>query len=623
MKQVISNNADNKLRLFILNLIIIASTIIIAFYLFYLQIIKGFEFKEKAINVTLREIPIPAQRGLIYDRNYNIPLVNNIDSFAVNMIPGYIDKKEREKIFESLSSALSISVDEIKRKVPTKYYGHYQPIEIKSAVSFKTVSNIAENIENFNGITWNSKPIRGYRDNTSISHIVGYVGDITTEELILLYNQGYNYSSTIGKSGIEKQYDDILRGKDGKSYKVVDVKEKQLETNLQNEIPPEPGKTLVLTIDRNLQQLCEKALGERIGAVVVLKPATGEVLAMVSYPWYDPNIFYSEGGLKKYDELRMDPRYPFLNRTVQSAYPPASTFKILMSTAFIEEKAFPITQLVNCSGKMILGDRVAKCWQEYGHGKLDFFGGLENSCNVYFWTVGVYYLKIDNIVRYAKEFGLGVKTGIDLPEESSGFLPTPEWKLNTRNTPWFAGDTMNMSIGQGFTTATPLQLADATAFVANEGKIYKPHILKEIRDPITGQIIKSVNKEVIHEAQISDSTFKLVQEAMRKVVTKGTARYFITTNAVEVAGKTGSSETGIEEFYHSWFTSFAPYQTDNPDDRIVVTAIVEGFSALKEKWWASKTANIIYQGYFAHQTFEEAMVTLYPWLKNQYRIGNE
>ncbi|MBN2535342.1 MAG: penicillin-binding protein 2 [Spirochaetales bacterium] len=610
----------SKARILFINILITASLSILIIYLFTLQIVEGIKYQKRAKEILKRDIPIIAQRGQIYDRYYDVPLVYNIDSFAVNVIPGDIPDEIKEEVFFRLARVLQIEVSDVKKKTPVKYYNNYQPREIKSGVSYPKIAYIAEHVEDFPGVTWHNKPIRGYFFVDSLAHILGYTGDITNDELNTLYNKGYTLNSTIGKSGIEKQYDFILKGKDGKRFKIVDVKEKQLTAKTDEDIPPEPGQTLVLTIDRHLQLLAQKALGERIGAVVVLKPATGEILAMVSYPWFDPGIFYSESAAEKFKDLSLDIRFPFLNRAIQAQYPPASVFKIIMSTAMIEEGSFPISDIINCKGEMELGDRVAHCWKEHGHGKVDFFKAFANSCNIYFYTVGVENIKIDSIVRYARIFGLGSQTGIDLPEESPGFLPTPEWKYKKEHMKWLGGDTMNISIGQGWVTVTPLQLANVVAMIANEGTVYKPHVLKQIRDSITGDSIKEIQREELQKALISKKTFELVKKAMRTVVTDGTG-YFITTRAVKVAGKTGTPETGQEDRYHSWFASYAPYDSDNPEDYVVVVGIIEASNI--EEWWASRTANIIYQGIFANQTYEEALVTLYPWMRNRIKQAEE
>ncbi len=285
-------------------------------YLFYLQLVRGFEFKLRARAVARRVLPIPAQRGEIFDRNFDLPLVVNQDSFAVDIIPGELNAIEREELWARLSPVLRMSVDTLKKKVPPKYYYLYQPVEIKSGVNFETITYLAEHIDDFKGITWHNKPIRHYLETGSIVHIIGHVGDISREEIQVLYNRGYSFGSVLGKSGIEKQYDTVLRGKDGKRFRTVDVREKYLAQETEENISPVPGKNLVLTIDRRIQRLSEEALGERIGSVLVLKPATGEVLALVSYPYFDPNIFYTDRAAVEYDRLSLDPSFPFINRAI-------------------------------------------------------------------------------------------------------------------------------------------------------------------------------------------------------------------------------------------------------------------------------------------------------------------
>ncbi len=601
---------DVKRRLVTLGVLISGVFLILMGHLFYLQVIRGWEYKRRAREVARRELPIPAQRGEIYDRHNDMPLVVNQDSFAVDLIPGEVDAAQREEVFQKVARVLDVPVEDIRKDIPPKYYHLYQPIEIKGGVDFETIAYLAEHFEQFPGISWHNKPIRNYLETGSIAHVIGYVGDITREEIQVLYNRGYNLGTVLGKSGIEKRYDALLRGKDGRRFRTVDVREKSLKQKPDEDVPPEPGKNLVLTIDRRIQRLAEKALGERTGSVVVLQPDTGEVLALVSYPTFDPNLFFTDKAASEFSRLSLDPDFPFINRAIQSAYPPASTFKVIMSTALVEEEVFPLTRQIVCNGFIEYGDRIFRCWVRAGHGPLDFFGGLAQSCDVYFYTVGDE-LGVERIDSYARDFGLGEPTGIDLPGEVGGFLPTPEWKQKTRHMKWLGGDTLNMSIGQGFLTVTPLQMANAVAMIANEGKVYRPHLLKEVRDPATGAVLERVEPEVMHTSHVRRSTFRTVQRAMRGVITDGTANVVITTKAVEVAGKTGTAEMGLEDDWHSWFVAYAPYDDQDPRQRVVLVVMVEGGNGWE--WWAPKAADVILQGIFANQSFEEAVKTLRPW----------
>ena len=593
-----------KARLIFLMIIITLAIAGYSVYLASMQIINFSEYQRRAREVSSRETVILAQRGEIYDRNKDYPVVMNIPSFAIYITPGEISDEEKEKVIINCSTRLNIDEQELRNKIPLGTAGSFQPIEIKEAVQYEEITYIAEHIEDFPGISWQAKPIRGYAEQGSISHIIGYVGNITSEDLQVLYNKGYDRNSTIGKSGIEKQYDMILRGQNGSRMRTVDVKGRRIEGDLQIS-PPENGNSLVLTIDRNIQKLCEKALGERIGSVVVLKPSTGEVLAMVSYPYYDPNLFYTDQRKEEYNRLSLDPRFPFLNRAIQSGYAPASTFKVIMTTAVLEENAFPLDKTVTCNGSLTLGDRTFNCHKLSGHGPLNLASGLAESCNVFFYTMGVEYLGIDKIAEYAERLGYGERTGIDLPGEIRGLVPTPEWKEEVYHTVWVGGDTMNVSIGQGALNVTPLQMASAISLIVNEGFSYKPHILKQVIDQSTGEVIEEVTPEILKTSNISRETFITLKDYMRGVITDGTAKWVITTQAVEAAGKTGTGQIGLEDQWDSWFASFAPYKTDDPDEQIVLVINVEGVN--EWEWWAPKAADIILQGIFADQTYEEVL----------------
>jgi penicillin-binding protein 2 len=504
-------------------------------------------------------------------------------------------------------------VEDIEQKIPPKTWRQFQPIEVKGGVTLQSIAAIAERLEEFRGVSWHNKPIRSYVESGTLAHVIGYVGDITRDELQVLYNKSYAPGTTLGKSGVEKQYDDILRGRDGKRFRIVDVKEKGVSGAEEKIEPPTAGQNVVLTIDRGIQRLAEQALGPRNGSVVVLKPSTGEILALVSYPTFDPNRFFGADGSAYFTKLSLDSSSPFINRAIQSAYPPGSTFKIVMTTGIVDDGTIPLTQAVLCTGKLEFGDRVFNCWQKSGHGYQDLFGGLAQSCDVYFWTMGNR-LGPDKILAYARDFGVGSLTGIDLPGETAGLLPTPEWKEKVKHKQWVGGDTLNISIGQGDVTMTPLQLADTLAMVVNEGVVYRPHLLLRTTDPRTGQVITETKPEVLHESPVNRQSFQTVQQALRGVITKGTAGPVITTKAVDIAGKTGTAQVvaGVEtKSWHSWFVAYGPYETSSPDDRVVVAVMVEASD--NWEWWAPKAANLIFQGIFAHQTYDETIATLKPW----------
>ena len=604
-------NDNNAKRITVFRVLLIVVFIVYGVKLFSMQILSGDEYRTMAQDISRRTFPIPAQRGEIYDRNFTRPMVMNRDSFAVSITPAEVPRGSMDGVIETVSQVLNISQDEIRLRLPSQYLQLYQPVEIAANVSFQAIASLAERKNELPGISWQSKQVRNYGDSGSLSHILGYVGDITRDELTTLYNMGYQQGDVIGKAGIEKQYDILLRGKEGRETRTVDVRGRRIagQENIVR-LPPEMGKNLVLTIDTGLQTLVEKALGQRIGAAMVMRPSTGEILAMVSYPWYDPNVFTS-GLRSEYQSLVNDPNKPFINRTIQSSYPPASTFKIIMTTGIIAENAFPPEQTILCPGLINFGNRDWNCHvRRPGHGRLNLHRAMAQSCDIYYWTVGRDYLGAERIVSYSREYGFGELTDIDLPGEIAGFIPTPQWKERRFHERWVAGDTMNMSIGQGYTLVTPIQMANMISMTVNNGKVYKPHVLKEVRDPVTNSVERNVRPELLHESKLSKEVFEAVRRDMRGVITEGTAQYPFSSleRRVQIAGKTGTAEIGLADRWHSWFAAYAPYNSEDTENAIVVSVIVE--AANKWEWWAPYASAIIFQGYFANQEYEDAVRAL-------------
>ena len=607
-------------RIKVLMFIFSAIFVIYTAKLFSIQVLSGDTYRTRAQSVSRRVTVIPPQRGEIYDRTFTQPLVYNTDSFAVYITPAEIPAEMIPDLIGQVAELLNISRDPIDRRITPRYYSLYQAIEVASNLSFADVAALAERKDSLPGVSWQSKPLRNYVQPYSLSHILGYVGNITQDELIRMFNQNYRAGDIIGKAGIERQYDELLRGTEGREIRTVDVRGRRVSSEGVTREPPTMGKSLVLTIDRSIQTLAEKALGNRMGSVVVLRPSTGEILAMVSYPHYDPNLFNRSDMNAQYQALLNNPNKPFLNRAIQSSYPPASAFKIVMSTGIIAENAFPADKTIECLGEITYGDRLWRCHiRRPGHGHLNLSQGLAQSCDVYYWVVGRDHLGVERIVSYARDFGFGQLTNIDLPGELAGFVPTPQWKDRRFHERWLAGDTMNMSIGQGFTLVTPLQMANMVAMTVNDGVIYQPHVLKEVRDPISGEVEHTVERKVLHRSDISPSVFKAVRRDMRGVISEGTARFPVNIRTVEIAGKTGTAEVGFQNRWHSWLASYAPYEAKNPDEQIVVSVIVEAVNDWE--WWAPYATAIIYQGIFANQTYEEALRSLGPQYRPASSVG--
>ena len=605
-KSGVSLNKDFKLV--VLSLVIVFSFALYTLKLFSMQVLEGEVYRQQSEDISSRVKTIPAQRGEIYDRNATVPMVVNTDSFAVDVIPGEIPQGKYDTVAAKLAEILDIDKKFIDSKIPDNVRKSYTAIEVKSSVPFSMISNIAENKNDLPGVSWRSKPLRSYVQTGSISHILGYVGDITREELKVMYNQGYTNTSIVGKTGIEKQYDSILQGVPGRESTTVDVRGRLLSDAL-TVTSPEMGKNLVLTIDSDIQTLAEKALGDRVGAAVVLKPSTGEILAMVSYPYFDSNLFSSENSSQEYAKMVNAANNPLLNRAINAAYPPASTFKVIMSAAMLAEQSMPAEKKVECTGFIRYGDRTFRCHIGVpGHGYMDLKNALAQSCNVYYWTLGRDYIGIDMIASYAQEFGLGRSLNIDLPSHSAGFIPTAQWKERRYHEKWLGGDTLSAAIGQGYTTVTPLHMANAIAMVVNEGIIYKPHLLKEIREPASGDVISEIKPEVLHQSNTSQSVWRTVKDAMRHTVTNGTVQFPLKNKVVKIAGKSGTAEVAqYKNQWHSWFVAYAPY--DGPvEDTIVTVVLVEALNVWE--WWAPYATNIIMQGIFANQDYDQAVDSL-------------
>lgn len=610
MYKTTSDTVSKNVRVFLLLIILVLVFAAYILRLFSMQIVHGEHYRSQSQRISSLITVLPAQRGEIFDRNANLPMVINTESFAVEVTPGNIPSNLYDTVTMRLAKYLGISKADIDKRIPPSLRRSYSSILVKSNVSFSIISNIAENITDLPGVSWASKPVRNYLHTKSLSHIVGYVGGITQDEMNVLYNKGYTKDSIVGKTGIEKQYDSLLQGTNGREMSTIDVLGRVI-SDVPIVEPPKMGNNLVLTIDSDIQKLAEEALGERVGATVVLKPATGEILAMVSYPYYDSNIFSSDDAGTEYAKLIKDSTKPLINRAVQLSYPPASTFKIIMSAAMLQENVYPSAKKIECRGFLNYGGRIFHCHiHAPGHGWLDLKNAFAQSCDVYYWVIGRDYLGIEKISSYAKEFGLGQSTQIDLPSQVTGLVPTAEWKEKRYHEKWLGGDTMSCSIGQGYLEATPLHLANMVAMVSNAGVIYKPHILKEVRDSVTNDVISEVKPEILTESTIDKKVWQEVQEAMRYTVTDGTPQYPMHNKIVQIACKTGTAE--VDQYknmnqWHSWLVAYAPYDAP-PEERICVATIVEAVN--KWEWWAPYCTNIIIQGIFAHQTYAEAIKEL-------------
>ncbi len=587
-------------------------TLVLMSRLFWLQIVEGNLFSERSRSTINKIEEISTVRGRIFDRSGKL-LATNEKRFDLLWTP-----TQGSKPLEELRSFAQIT---------NSSFGHYesliasattqnrnQPIPLLANLSLPSLIPVAEERASFPNIRWDSYDIRQYKTINSFSHILGYLGEIDNRELELLYNEGYALRSNIGKNGLEREYDSYLRGKNGLRYQRIDVSGQVIsgEENADIIEPPSKGFDLITTIDSNIQVLTEKALGDRNGSIVVLKPTTGEILALVSYPTYDANLFSSLDDPKNREKLNLlynDSSSPFLNRAFQAVYPPASTFKLVLATIILQEGVVSEDYTVFCPGYYEIGDRKLNCHKLTGHGSLSLKDAFAQSCNVYFAKIGYEKIGVDKIIEYARGYGLGTLSGIDLPSELSGTLPTPNWKEERFQRPWTGGDTANMAIGQGFLTTSILQMADLVASILNDGKIYKPHLVKEITSFDTQEIIEEKKPELIFESSLSPEVYERLRELMRYTTLTGTVAPVNQSRTIKYAGKTGTGETGVEGQLLSWFVSFAPYDAP-PEEQIVIVSMVEPKEGESYEYWGPKAIDIIYGGIYGGTNYEETIKEL-------------
>ncbi len=572
--------------------------------LWYLQVVQGATYLAQAHQNQTRDVPISAPRGLMLDRN-GVVLATSRSSHAVAVVPAALpsarrDPNGRNAILQTLGFLVGLTPQQIETEIEStceKGGRPYDPVRLPVDVDLHTVTRVEENKARLGpAVLVTDDLTRFYPNGTLAAHVLGYSGVVTADDLKKSRQQNdflflsstrsettkssraLKYDDIIGKIGLEKEYDSLLAGTTGAEKYEVDARGRPIKRRgLQPEIP---GHTLVLTLNARLQKAAENALdnARNSGAVAVIDPRNGEVLALASRPTFDPNIF----GLPKAQfqkiwlNLNRDPKHPLINRAVTSRFPPGSTFKMITASAGLQQGTITPGTTYVCNGGLKLG-RYFKCWQT--HGVENLSGALAKSCDVFFYQSA---LKMGNpessgptyLAQVARRFGLGKSTKIDLPIDARGLMPDPAWRRkrfpkNPDMAHWFAGNTLNMSIGQGDVLATPLQMALATGAVANGGTLWQPHLLKETRDPMKNRVLNRLTPKG-QNVGIERKYIDLVRGGMRTVVTNGTGKGIALPN-VEIAGKTGSAEDVHNVLPHAWFVCFAPYK--NPT--IAIAVIVE------------------------------------------------
>jgi penicillin-binding protein 2 len=596
--------------------IVILIFLIFALQMWRLQIVEGERYQLMADRNRFRLVPTEASRGVIYDR-YGHILIRNIPSFAVTIIPAYLPEDEQEEmaVFSQLSTLLEIPVstaaasagpfspqrgikemvDEVRDAAP------YRALTIKTNVDRDTVFIIEEEHLDLPGVLIEIDPIRQYPSGDLTSHVIGYVGAVPSEQAETYADRGYDPNNDkVGLTGVELTFDEELRGSKGSKYIEVDVAGREVRA-VGDPQPPLPGHNLILTIDLELQQFVEEALSRGMenvasesGVAIAMNPQSGEILSLVSLPSYDNNLFATGISQEDWAGLQEDPNKPLVNHAIIGQYPPGSAFKIIPAAAALEEGVVNRRTTLTCQGTLWLPNKYFPddpelaqpfyCWihkLDRGHGSLNIIQGIAQSCDIFFYQVGGGFedfegLGLERLSEYANLFGLGQPTGIALPGEASGLVPTQKWKRINYAESWSTGDTYNVSIGQGFILVTPLQLLNATVAVANGGTLYRPQIVYQVTDA-EGQVIRPFAPEVIRQVPVSKENLAMVREGMQAAVDWGTARQ-AQLEGVAVAGKTGTAEypgPRDEEGHlptHAWFTAFAPVQ----DPEIALVIFVAG-----------------------------------------------
>ncbi len=557
--------------------IILAVFTVLGFRLVRLQVAEGAVFQGLAQGNSIETRILPPPRGVITDRKGTI-LAKNIPEYDLELLPGELPKTHdnRLTVYRQIELVTGIKQQEIVDQVDKHGLRSLDPISLKSNIDRDTAMSWQVKLGDLSGVTISQEPVRSYDITTGLSHIIGYVGKATEKEL--KERPELSISSLVGKSGLESVYDTYLQGKPGKEELEVDSKG-QIQRTVAGE-PALPGKTLELNMDRELQQVMADALaegaqtaGRKKAVAIAMDPRTGGVLAMVSLPSYDNNIFIQPDKKTERQAYFSDPDQPLFNRAVSGLYPPGSTSKPIWATAGLEEKVINESTTLQTPAQITVGKSVFPDWKP--HGSADVKKAIAESNNIFFYALGggwdkIKGLGITRMKEWANKFGWGKRTNIDLPGESKGLVPDPAWKEKVKKEPWTIGNTYHMSIGQGDLLLSPIQLITAISAIANGGTLYQPQVVKSIKD-LDDHIVEDRQPIVVEKQIASPDVIRIVREGMRQTVTAGSARP-LNDLPIQIAGKTGTAQFEELEKTHAWFVGFAPY--DKP--KITVMVMVEG-----------------------------------------------
>ena len=564
--------------------------------LWYIQIASGAQYRQRAEVNRIRVISEKPFRGVIYDREGR-QVARNVPAFTAAIRPADLPRKgeERDAVIARLGQVIAMAPEEITALLDAVRDDPFSPVRIKQPISRDQALVLEEQHTRLPGVVVQDPPIRSYPEGPLFGQLLGYTGALPSSTADALLQQGYERDDSIGIVGIEAAFEDELRGTRGRTQVEVDALG-GVTRRLATLVPATAGGNLVLTVDAQLQKRSADALAAAMtraksgqAALVALQPQTGEVLAMVSLPQYDNNQFANGISQDDYRALSEDKNRPLVNHAVGGQYPPGSTFKMVTAAAALQEKVVTPQQRFFCTGSLNVSGMQFTDWQASGHGNVNVRQALATSCDIYFWSLaggnnsfGIPGLKIERLADYARAFGFGEKSGLRLGGEVAGLIPSKELKKQ-RGEQWYIGDDYNTGIGQGDVLTTPLQLANMTAALANGGTLYRPRLVKEIRNA-DGAVLQTYPPEVIRKIPVNAEHIAAIRAGMRDAVTlpEGTATWALRNVAIPVAGKTGSAEFVPEGYVqqsraaklpsHALFVAFAPY--DNP--QIAVAVVIYG-----------------------------------------------
>jgi len=547
--------------------------------LVFLQIIHGERYTFLSENNRIRIKRVPGTRGMMFDRQGQL-LVDSRPSFDLIFVPE--DSEEPENTLRLLARYLKRDENEIlKTYEEGKSRAAFDEMILGRDVDWSAVVAVESHQLELPGVNLRTRPRRSYADGAMAAHVLGYLGEINQKQLKILKEQGYVVGDEIGQYGLERRWEELLRGQSGGQQVEVDALGRRVR--VLHEVTDVPGYTVRLTLDRQMQEAAYEALNGKQGTLVALDVNSGAILALASTPAFDPNVFARGIKSEEWSALIKDQLRPLSNRATQGQFPPGSTFKIIMAIAALEEGVINPESFIQDPGFFPFGNRSFRDWKKGGHGAVNFHRAIVESCDTYFYQLGPK-LGIDRIAKWARAFGLGEKTGIALDDERNGVIPDTEWKRKRYRQPWFPGETVSVAIGQGYVTVTPLQLANMMAAVANGGKLFRPYLVSKV-ESVDGATVREYGPELIRTIELKPDTLNRVRSALADVVsgaggTGGAAR----TPLIQIAGKTGTAQViEMKAAYlkseqlsyfnrdHAWFVSYAP--VDNP--QVAIAVLVE------------------------------------------------